>query len=94
MAVDDRWIIREIAEVVATATDSGQLRATGDQIPRQERVPLLRRKVELLRVIAHRLPNDPDVRVLLSTAKCQLQQLTNPGPLPGVERVCDAGPTP
>jgi hypothetical protein len=80
MAVEDLWIIREITDVVATATDSGQRRATGDQIPRHEQVLLQRRRVALLRAIAHRSPAAHGVQQAVSDAEARLSELVTETP--------------
>ncbi len=86
---DDRWLVRELTDVIATATESGCRRATSEPIPHAEQVQLQRRKVMLLRAIAERSPHSREVGDLLGHAERRLQQITGPHPSPHVEHAPD-----
>jgi hypothetical protein len=75
-----RWIVHEIADVLATATEHGRRRSTGEQIPHHELVALQRRKVTLLRAIAHRSPSARGVRQAVNDAEAQLTNLLTEAP--------------
>jgi len=76
MADNGYRLIREITDVVATATEFGYRQATGEQIPWPEQVDLQRRKVRILRAIAERSPHDRDVRNVLDVAERGLHEIT------------------
>jgi hypothetical protein len=84
MADNGYWLIREITDVVATATEFGYRQATGEQIPWHEQVQLQRRKVLVLRAIAERSPHDHDVQEVLDGAERGLQEITAPGSSPHI----------
>ncbi len=75
-----RWIIGEIADVLSTVTEQGRRRSTGEQIPHHELVALQRRKVTLLRAIAHRSPSARGVRQAVNDAEAQLTNLLTEAP--------------
>jgi len=91
MADDGYWLIREITNVVATATEFGYRQATGEQIPWHEQVELQRRKVLILRAIAERSGHNSDVQHELGVAERGLQAIsatkpnTHPRHEPGLE---------
>ena len=70
-----RWIVREIADVLATATEHGRRRSTGEQLPHHECVQLQRRKVTLLRAIADRSPSARGVQQAVHEAESQLTDM-------------------
>jgi hypothetical protein len=82
MAHDGQRLIREIADVVATATDLHYRRATGEPIAWHEHVQLQRRVVLVLCAIAERSPQSPDVRHELDRAERRMQHLTASEPIP------------
>jgi hypothetical protein len=82
MADDGQWIIHEVTDVIATATEFGYRRATGEQIPWLEQVQLQRRKVLVLRAIAERIPQSADVHAVLRHAEHRLRHIGTPGPKP------------
>jgi hypothetical protein len=82
MADNSYWLIREITDVVATATEFGYRQATGEHIPWHEQVELQRRKVAVLRTIAERSPHDHDVQDVLDVAERALLEITAPEPRP------------
>jgi len=91
-----RWIVREIADVIATATEHGRRRSTGEQLPYHERVQLQRRKVRLLRAIAKRSPSARGVQQAAHEAESQLtRMLAEPSPArTALTTVAVRGPTP
>lgn len=70
-----RWIVREIADILATVTEHGRRRSTGEQLPRHERVQLQRRKVALLHAIAQRSPSARGVHRAVDEAEAQLTDM-------------------
>lgn len=70
-----QWIVREIADVLATATEHGRRRSTGEQLPHHERVQLQRRKVTLLRAIANRSSSVRGVQQAVHEAESQLTRM-------------------
>lgn len=78
MDTDARRLIREVTDVVATATESGARRTTGEPLPLAEQVALQRRKVLLLRDIAARSTQECGVREVLAHAERRLRQLASP----------------
>jgi len=76
MADNGYWLIRDITDIVDTATEFGYRQAIGEQIPWHEQVGLQRRKVLVLRAIADRSPRDHDVRNVLQVAERGLQEIT------------------
>jgi hypothetical protein len=91
-----RWIIREIADVIATATEHGRRRSTGEQLPHHERVQLQRRKVTLLHAIATRSPSARGVQHAVHEAESWLACiLAEPSPASTALTTIDVqGPTP
>ena len=92
MDTDGRRIIREVTEIVATATESGARRSTGEPLPWSEQVALQRRKVLLLRDIAARSSQECGVREVLAHAEHRLRQLA--APVAAVNTREEIGPTP
>ncbi len=91
-----RWIVREIADVIATATAHGRRRSTGEQLPHHECVQLQRRKVRLLHAIARRSPYACGVQQAAHEAENQLtRMLAEPSPASTALTTIDVqGPTP
>ncbi len=75
-----RWIVREIADILATAAEHGRRRSTGEQLPHQERVQLQRRKITLLRAIAQRSPSARGVHQAVDEAEAQLTDMLSVSP--------------
>jgi hypothetical protein len=82
MADDGYRLIREVIDLVATATEVGYRQATGEQVPWHEQVELQRRKVLILRAIAERSRCDRDVHDALRAAERGLQEITASQPSP------------
>jgi hypothetical protein len=91
-----RWIIREITDVIATATEHGRRRSTGEQLPHHERVQLQRRKVTVLHAIATRSPSARGVQQAIHEAESQLACiLAEPSPARAASTPIHVqGPTP
>ncbi len=91
-----QWLVREIADVIATATEHGRRRSTGEQLPHHERVQLQRRKVTLLHAIATRSPSARGVQQAVHEAGSRLACiLAEPSPASTALSTIDVqGPTP
>jgi len=91
-----RWIVQEIADVIAIATEHGRRRSTGEQMPHHERVQLQRRKVTLLDAIANRSPSARGVQQAVHEAENRLtRMLAEPSPASTALTTIDVrGPTP
>ena len=94
MADNGYRLIRDITDVVATATEFGYRQATGEQIPWHEQVELQRCKVRVLRAIAERTPHDRDVQAVLGVAEHALQEITACEPSPHTSHGPDLEATP
>jgi hypothetical protein len=95
MADHDQWLIGEITDIVATATELRYRRATGEPIAWHEHVGLQRRMVHVLQAIAECSPHSRDVRRELERAERRMRHLTAPEPGPhAAGRRPDLGATP
>jgi hypothetical protein len=89
-----RWIVREIADILATATEHGRHRSTGEPLPHHERVRLQRRKVTLVRAIARRSPSAGGVHEAVRDAEAQLTGMLAKNPIATPFSTLDvSGPT-
>jgi hypothetical protein len=75
-----RWIVREIADILATATEHGRRRSTGERLPLHEFVQLQRRKVTLLCAIAQRSPSARGIHQAVDDVEAQLTDMLAEAP--------------